>query len=265
MPRYKGEIQSTEQPFRKRWTRGRGWESYRTIRGKNLQGELAGMQVNCNQIDYSSDGIYEEITGTIPAFNPEDPGGVEEGAPENIWELHMNLETISVLAHPSAKAMEVDVPGITALIKRTAEEWQSASSSLSYDWPAEWATIPAPYDAQAEHLVNLIMSDVTTFRIYQPVITLSQNVTSPDSSRWVYLSGSISTAPYVFPTTNALVERLNLFDLPMPFPFATILPGGAWLETPPNVRQTSFQRFDISQQWEWFLEIDQFLYPNTVT
>jgi hypothetical protein len=251
-PVYKGNLGPVEQPVRRIWRKGQGWQTELSYRGRlyEVEGIIHPLTTFCKQIVMEDDGIYATITGQLDGYF--EGGDETTGRGEDVWELGYNETDISIYQCENAKIIEDITPGALQIVRAAVKEFEeeTPASDITATFVPDSFTGLGGALSLATRMFNLIIRGVDQVKIFSPVVSRTFTVGR-------FWSGSVSVPgqPTKYANTGAFAAAAQL-----PSSIFFSLPSGMWLEHPHQVREIVGERTEISQRWEWYNEIDDFLY-----
>lgn len=249
--KYKGSKGPALQGYERKWAKGKGWESYSFYKGAEAQifGKIAAMQAFCSEITVRNEPPYVTLIGHYGSF---DEGQINE-TPDLVWELEQSAGSISIYAGDSADLMNATQAGSVSLVRCEVNKYLAGSGGIPNP---NFDAIDVMILSDARTMFNLAVAQNDAIKICQPVLTKTQIISDGDSS---FVNIPIPSILRVYTSTGALQSVTN-----MPDNVYFDLPAGQWLEYAPRIRTTSYDKKEITQQWEFADEWDEFLYPNRV-
>lgn len=251
VPTFKGSKGPIFGGYERKWAKGKGWESFSFYKGAEAQiwGKIVAMQAFCSEITVRSEPPYVTLIGHYGSF---EEGNVNE-TPDIIWELEQSAGSISIFSGDSADLMNATQAGSVALVHREVNKYLSGGNGLPNP---NFDEIDVLILSDARTMFNLAVAQNDSIKICQPVLSKTQVISDGDSA---FVNIPVPSILRVYESTGALQTATA-----MPDNVVFDLPAGQWLEYAPRIRTTSFDKKEISQQWEFADEWDAFLYPNRV-
>ncbi len=252
-PKYKGSLGPFDESTHRRWSEAGGWETYVTYRGhpRAIVGLLPSLQEYCSEIELEQQGPYWKLIAHYGSYLPD-----QKEPPSEIWEIGTGEGTKNILTSTYAFNLEAASPGALAIVQIAVNEFNSNGDQQAF--PAALASILSAIPDQtnrnkATEIYNRIVRRDDDIRYFVPSVSRTFII----NSDWNYNRPQTTVEPTIYESTAALARTLGT----MPDITIAQLAEGQWMENPPTLRQTSYNKFESRQHWDWAKLWDPLKYP----